>query len=136
MVVHCLANINFSQILSQIMCGPELEKERHEVVYPSKGARSYSAVPLFLSLVWSPCLESNTILHYVINIMPSLSENIQLLGWRAKVRLCSMPKRKNTFCSVELPVLCVLAKAICKLPHNFYLRPSRRRSRSRRFSSF
>ena len=28
----------------------QFEKERHEVVHPSKGARSYSAVPLFLSL--------------------------------------------------------------------------------------
>ena len=29
----------------------QFEKERHEVVHPSKGARSYSAVPLYLSLV-------------------------------------------------------------------------------------
>ena len=41
----------------------------------------------------------------------SFSENIQLLGCMAKVRLYLTPKRKKMFCRVELPVLCVLAKA-------------------------
>ena len=60
---HCWVVLtSLSVCLSSLWASPlllfsakdQFEKERHEVVHPSKGERSYSAVPLFLSLFTRP----------------------------------------------------------------------------------